>query len=406
MILPFSGFEAISREVSGKTLELVFLTRLSALRIVIGKWASIVTLTFLSGTAVLPYVVLRYFTGGIDLWEDLKTLAWILAISMVLTAGSVGVSAFPAKIARSLLLIAFPIVGYQIVVEMMSLTDLKYLAPPVTMTSSLALLASFYAFLGTLFMFEIGASRIAPPAENHSTAIRLIGVAIFISTLLAVFVGVDALTACGLSLLLLFPMCIGLLCESIKPMPSVYRPFVRRGIPGRFVGVFLYPGWPSGVALSIVFVVGTVAGYWNPVYKEFLSESASDQVIIALFLGAAVLPFGLIRVFLPRVRKVFVTYIFFQALSIVPFCIYYLAQAFDAKIDILLSFFPLSLFIALTLEDKERSELLARGVETHIALTLCAVCLLFLLFSAANSYRQIRALEKEAGESLAKASGS
>ena len=98
--LPLSGIAALSGEVKAKTLELIFLTRLSGFRIVLGKWAAIVSLSLLCGTAVLPYVVLRYFLGGIDIWEDLQALGGLLAASAVLTGMTVGLSGFMPGLGR------------------------------------------------------------------------------------------------------------------------------------------------------------------------------------------------------------------------------------------------------------------------------------------------------------------
>ena len=67
LLMPISGLRSISGELSARTLDLVLLTRLSAYRIVLGKWAAIVAVTFLLSITILPYVVLRSFLGGIEL---------------------------------------------------------------------------------------------------------------------------------------------------------------------------------------------------------------------------------------------------------------------------------------------------------------------------------------------------
>ncbi len=60
LILPWTGLGAISGEHRANTLDLMFLTRLSAWRILLGKWIAIVAQAVLLLAAVLPYVVLRY----------------------------------------------------------------------------------------------------------------------------------------------------------------------------------------------------------------------------------------------------------------------------------------------------------------------------------------------------------
>ena len=67
LIIPISALNAIGSEIRGNTLELIFLTRLTALRIVVGKWFALFAQSLLLVCAVLPYLVLRYFMGGVNL---------------------------------------------------------------------------------------------------------------------------------------------------------------------------------------------------------------------------------------------------------------------------------------------------------------------------------------------------
>ena len=58
-VLPLRGLGSISGERAGNNLDLVRLTRLSATKIVFGKWLAIVAQGALLVAAVLPYLVLR-----------------------------------------------------------------------------------------------------------------------------------------------------------------------------------------------------------------------------------------------------------------------------------------------------------------------------------------------------------
>ena len=107
-IQPLRGINALNEETRLNTLELILLTKLDALRIVTGKWASIVGQSALLAVAVLPYVVLRYFLGGVDIVHDLAYLLILLFLSAILTALTVGFSAFPSVILRGLLFVERP----------------------------------------------------------------------------------------------------------------------------------------------------------------------------------------------------------------------------------------------------------------------------------------------------------
>ena len=54
VVQPLRGISAVATEIKQNTIDLMVLTRLSAWRIVYGKWLSIVSQSFLIGLAILP----------------------------------------------------------------------------------------------------------------------------------------------------------------------------------------------------------------------------------------------------------------------------------------------------------------------------------------------------------------
>ncbi len=87
IVLPLLAVNAIYSEQKQMTLPLVLLTRLTPWRMVTGKWAALMAQCALITCAVLPYVVLRYFLGGIHVAKDLFVLAMFVSGSGVLCAG-------------------------------------------------------------------------------------------------------------------------------------------------------------------------------------------------------------------------------------------------------------------------------------------------------------------------------
>ena len=100
------GINALSSEITGNTIEMMVLTRLSAWRIVFGKWIAIVSQTALILVTIIPYLILRYFFGGMILAGELVFLALMFLTSMSLTAVMVGLSGNSTKLVR-----LFPILG-------------------------------------------------------------------------------------------------------------------------------------------------------------------------------------------------------------------------------------------------------------------------------------------------------
>ena len=105
-IQPMRGINALSSEITGNTIEMMVLTRLSAWRIVFGKWIAIVSQTALILVTIIPYLILRYFFGGMILAGELVFLALMFLTSMSLTAVMVGLSGNSTKLVR-----LFPILG-------------------------------------------------------------------------------------------------------------------------------------------------------------------------------------------------------------------------------------------------------------------------------------------------------
>ncbi len=90
--MPGRALQSVVEETKLQTLELVQMTRMRSLRIVLGKWLALSVQSLLLVLAILPYFVLRYFFGGVNLAGDLTNLVSLLALSLVLTAAGLAAS--------------------------------------------------------------------------------------------------------------------------------------------------------------------------------------------------------------------------------------------------------------------------------------------------------------------------
>ena len=106
-IQPMRGVNALSSEISDNTIEMMVLTRLSAWRIVFGKWIAIVSQTALILVTIIPYLILRYFFGGMILAGEMVFLGLMFLTSMALTAIMVGLSGNSTKLVRMLPFLGF-----------------------------------------------------------------------------------------------------------------------------------------------------------------------------------------------------------------------------------------------------------------------------------------------------------
>jgi len=320
-IMPVRGFGALHGELKARTLELVFLTRLSAWRIAAGKWVALMVQTLLLVCAVLPYVLLRYFLGGVNVIEDLQTLFFLVLASGVFTAVTIAMSAYESALLRALF-----IIGLVFIVLYLLGIFLATMVTGVFSGRTGSAIVPWQVYLGLAvflpaFIFlslEMAAARIAPPAENHAIRKRLIGLLVLVLVPLffpqATPEGREPIFA--LVLLFLVPVVVDALAEPFYALPSLYRPFYRRGIPGRFCSLFFVPGWVS--AGWYVLLLAVVGGLSLWLYGQFFGV----ERIIAYsgYLGLLVFPAALIRIFWPATKHFLGFYIaqqfFFAVLTL------------------------------------------------------------------------------------------
>ncbi len=261
IIQPMRGITALSSEVKGNTIDMMVLTRLSAWRIVTGKWASIVSQSALLLVTIIPYLILRYFFGGMNLVGEMVLLTLLFLTSAAITAITVGLSATTSVILRSVLpMIGLPIGACFLIAVMMDSpfggsSTSTFLALD---TEESRIFVSIYlavcAYYG-FFMLSTGTSLIAPYAENHSTLRRLISLAV---TIIAAVLGSMSFTdedALPFFLtLVLLPVFAISLSEFAPLAAPTYRKFAKRGAFGQLAGLLLFPGWASGFFFCLLLI--------------------------------------------------------------------------------------------------------------------------------------------------------
>jgi len=265
---PLRGANALASEINDNTIDLMVLTRLSAWKIAFGKWVSLVSQSALLAITVLPYLILRYFLGGMKLFPELLLVVLILFISASLTACSVGLSALKSLIIRGLVSLgsAFAISAFIInIIEGYTFNSLlNVLSFPESEIKWLLLGFIFVLTYGGWTMLDFGASLIAPLSENRASLRRLIYLVIPIGALIAnCFIDSPSGHMAMFIIALIFtaPLVFITYTETPYVAPRVYKPFVAKGSFGKFAGRFLYPGWSTGhnflCFVFLFFVIGT-----------------------------------------------------------------------------------------------------------------------------------------------------
>ena len=248
VVQPLRGISAVATEIKQNTIDLMVLTRLSAWRIVYGKWLSIVSQSALIALAILPYLILRYFFGGMQLFAELALLVYLFIISGALTAFSVGMSATGSILLRGLVVMGGSAVmmGYILFGFHRQIPDFVAVLSFSRSDQSLTALAMLaIAAFASYFFLEIGTTAIAPTSENRATRKRLIGLAIMVGSYLLLHT-VDPDLALITALIIAGCMSLDLFSERSNFPSVICRRFLRMGLFGRVSGRLLYPGWATG----------------------------------------------------------------------------------------------------------------------------------------------------------------
>jgi hypothetical protein len=376
LIMPMRGCNSLRAEMDARSLELIFLTHLSAWRIVVGKWAALFCQTCLFVCAVLPYAVLRYYIGSIEIQQDLIVLGGLLLTSAVFTGLTVCTSAFNSKISRGMIFLFpfFLIIGlfgfrtFGILTRSFSghYSPAGSMFSPVSGVLITGLGFLFYGGLALAYLLEIGAERISPVSENHAYRKRLIGILVLVASPVAMVLGVgtDILL---LNFMLLLGVCIDATACAWIPVPGLLRPLRRMKYVLRPGVSFLLPGWPSGVLYSVVMMTASLA-----IMMYFDPKNDGAALLHVSALGTLLLPVAMILVVRPRMHRFGTAYyVLHLVLVILMACWIVIDQLFDLRMINVLSVLPqATLFLQMADEAKAGWILINIGVLILVVLAI------------------------------------
>ena len=293
IIQPMRGVAALATEMKGNTLDMMVLTRLNARRILLGKWFAIVGQSALLVAAILPYLILRYFLGGMNLFAELVFLCLVFLSSVAFTAVTVGLSGCTSSLLRGLLpLFGVPFLfiglmgmafggGFPEMLRLCSLDD-------ADSRIAVGLYVATLAYLGSTAL-SLGTSLIAPAAENHSTRRRLIALCLLLIILpVSRFAPLDAEMLVLLVGIIAVPAIAIAVSEHTPLLPVTVEPFARRGAIGRLAALALLPGWASGTIYACVMAVASFVVLVGAESTYGLGDT--EMILCIAVLGTLLLP--------------------------------------------------------------------------------------------------------------------
>lgn len=293
LVQPLRGLNAVAAEIRTDTLDLLLLTKLNAWRVVSGKWLALVSQSAVLVVAALPYLVLRYYLGGMNLLGELLALAALALLAIVFTAVLVGISACASLPARVLIGVAYTgSVLWCIGVSVLLLILMRQFGVPwggilpggagiTEVCQAVGVSVGALLFIGWYFL-AMGATWIAPAAENRSTMKRLAGAGA-LALLLLVPAGIPwareiaFVTVAGV-------LVLDALCERPGFTTSVVKRFDKLGFFAPVVRLWLLPGWPNGVFFAGAVGCVTLVLIWTGVLGWYpgLHPTIPVHVVLSL----------------------------------------------------------------------------------------------------------------------------
>ena len=284
-LLPLRAAGALHDELRGNTIDTLILTKLTGWRITLGKWVAVVAQQLLATVTVLPYLIVRYFAGGINIPMEVAWLGIFLLAGMGSAALLTGFSWIKYFLFRAAIMMGMTfITGAFCVAVLEDMFDhhREYLIDDLYQRGGWQIFALLFVPVlhVAFFALDLGASKVGSIVENRSVRRRLMGLAVltFYGLMAALWEpstsrGMnDSGTVLVLSLIAGTLLLLGLqaLLELPLHLPVVVMPMVKRGFWGKLSGRCFYPGWPSGVCYVMVLSLilgGTLALYGYQHYQ-------------------------------------------------------------------------------------------------------------------------------------------
>ncbi|WP_309381168.1 hypothetical protein [Cerasicoccus frondis] len=398
-ILPLSGLNSLGREYDDARLDLLQLSSMNSRGIVLGKWLSLNFQGLLVVLSLLPYIVLRYFTGSVNPLYELIILGVMLYCSLVLSGAAICVSVVRGKVLRVIVVIGL-FFGSMMFIEVLDnahidIDDIINSIDAQNFYYVIPIMLMLSALVGGLFL-EFASARISPMAENHETLKRLylLGV-IALWWLTYLFSHTEAINT------IFTVLCLAMTAVSISAivgepikLPGVYCPFVRKGFLGKFLGrTLLYPGWISGANFTLLtFCMLAVILNW-------LSSGHSDLgkaylVLISLF-GSLLMPRAIFICLRMRDGGMRL----FMLIQLVLICIVVLAMLTEEvkkwELTALLFWLPQAGVLSIGLIDEHSSKFTLYLIGNA---AFASICYAIVLFGGWRQRRLIQQLEQSAIE--------
>jgi hypothetical protein len=251
--------------MEARTMDLLLLTRLDAWRIVWGKWVSLQTQTLLMATTLLPYAIVRYFFGSVDLLGDFAIMAALGMGGAVLTGVGLWASGLPKPLRFGITALATLTLFSAINVVVMSMrmggVSFHGTSPGSSLGQWLSWGMAAWGGLVLLgYALSLAVRWFAPPAENHAIWPRLAPLALALPAPLIAWTGNNELAGIQvMTALVALGVVAAIELAGTRDVMAIHlRDWMSRERRRRLWPIFL-PGWPSACAWLAAMLIAALA---------------------------------------------------------------------------------------------------------------------------------------------------
>lgn len=335
-MVPLVAHRSLAAEIDDGTFEMLAITKLSSLRIVLGKLNSAILQMMIYFAAVVPGLAFAYLLRGVNLPTMLMMVLIIFFTALILTTLGLLLSTMASHRAWQALFM-LGLVGVIVIAQfIVGAVCLEGILGEDAGSEPFAwLMVLAFGLVGSgcmVVLVKAAAARIAPVTENRSTGIRwsLMGLQatwVFVIILVTLYVSSDSASGMvdsepinfGMMVLAGYWLCMGTLMLAESPEMS---PRVQRDLPQTFMGramlLWLSPGPGTGYMFTLCTAWSGIAvlalfAFLPPFSTQSTFRAATDPPVMAI------MTIGHLMLFLSFLRLwVMVTSVWFGRSFILP----------------------------------------------------------------------------------------
>jgi len=105
--MPLGALMLMTPEMEEGNYELLQMTPLTRWKIVMGKALAMWAICLLTFSSLLPYMIVRYFVGGMDVWRNFSMALTVIFASAIICSGALAASSYKGAIKRGSVMLLF-----------------------------------------------------------------------------------------------------------------------------------------------------------------------------------------------------------------------------------------------------------------------------------------------------------